>query len=89
MSNEITKYCNAHKTNVKIHRQPSPGKAVLLACEHTFNSDVFECNEQCVYAIGAQMGAQIGIKMAGGRLNQDGTIPLDQVKQAGFVDYTS
>ena len=89
MSEEIVKYCNSHKTKVKIQRQPSTGKALLLACEHTFNPDVFECNEKCVYAIGAQMGAQIGIEMSGGRLNRDGTIPLDMVKHAGFVDYTS
>ena len=35
MSDEIIKYCNAHKMKVKIHRQQFMGKYVLMACEHT------------------------------------------------------
>jgi hypothetical protein len=87
-SAEIVKYCHAYKTEVKI-RKTLLGNVLLLECEHTFKPGIFECNKQCVYSSGVQMGAQVGIEMSGGRLNPDGTIPLRMLKQVGSKDYTS
>jgi len=92
MTDQIERYCKVHKTGVKIRRMPDPkgGRIVLLACEHTFLKGVFECKKKCAYAIGAQMGVKVAVAM-GTRvsLNSDGTIPLDLIKEMGFVDYTS
>ncbi len=88
MTDEFEKYCKAHKTTVTIDRQSSGEETTLLVCKHSFDSRFFECNLPCVYSLGAQMGAKIVADMGGARLNSDGTIPLDVIKQAGCVDQT-
>ena len=69
---------------------PPGSKMHLLACEHTFLKDVFECNKECVYAVGAQMGIQTAVEMGVPvSLNPDGTIQTDVLEHSGFTDYTS
>ena len=63
-------------------------------CQHTFDPNVFQCNLKCVYASQAQIGAVtaldiISMKGGGVGLKPDGTIPLDVIKQTGYVDHTS
>jgi hypothetical protein len=91
MTDQIERYCNAHKTAVTIHRQSSGEKVIMLVCEHTFDPNVFKCDLRCVYEKWAQTGAAMAAEMAPALLNSDGTIRLDVMQQATplVVDYTS
>ena len=90
-SEQIKRYCKAHKTAVKIDRMSgfTGSQAILSICEHTGNPNVFSCNLKCVYAQGAQTAAMIGVQQKKVHLNSDGTLPIDTLKLIGFDDYTS
>lgn len=66
-------------------------KIDLWVCEHTLNQDKrkFKCSKKCVYSLGVQMAAKADFEIAGDMLNQDGTVPLEFLRRAGGVNFTS
>jgi hypothetical protein len=85
----MEKYCHKSQLNIKIIRQSNDINSTLLICEHTIDDGSFQCDEPCVYSLGAQMGGLVGIKMINGQLNPDGTIPIDILLQCGAIDCTN
>lgn len=66
-------------------------KMDLWVCEHTLNQDPrkFKCSKKCVYSLGVQMAAKADFEIAGDLLNQDGTVPLEFLRRAGGINFTS
>jgi len=94
MTDQIERYCKAHKTAVIIHRQSGGEKVIMLACDHTFPRTVpnaFKCDLKCVYDYHIQAAVALAAEMAPALLNSDGTIRLDVMQQRtpSVVDYTS
>jgi hypothetical protein len=84
----MKKFCLKHRVSVEIDPWFGDDGCKMVVCEHTFREGIFECNEPCVYSLGAQMGGVAGTRLVNGCLNPDGTIPLDILKECGGTDYT-
>jgi hypothetical protein len=72
--------------------KPQKGtKMALWICEHTISQDAgkFKCGKKCIYSLGVQMAAKADFEIAGDMLNQDGTVPLEFLRRAGGINFTS
>ena len=72
--------------------KPQQGtKMDLWICEHTIGQDPgkFKCSKKCIYSLGVQMAAKADFEIAGDMLNQDGTVPLEFLRRAGGINFTS
>ncbi len=72
--------------------KPQKGtKMELWICEHTINEapGKFKCDKKCIYSLGIQMAAKADFEIAGDMLNQDGTVPLEFLRRAGGINFTS
>ena len=79
------------KTDPAVFKLKKGTKMDLWICEHTISKATgkFKCDKKCIYSLGVQMAAKSDFEIAGNMLNQDGTVPLEFLRRAGGINYTS
>ena len=79
------------KADPSVFKPQKGTRTDLWICEHTVSksSGKFKCDKKCIYALGVQMAAKSDFEIAGDMLNQDGTVPLEFLRRAGGINYTS
>ena len=79
------------KTDPAVFKPQQGTKMDLWICEHTISKAAgkFKCDKKCSYSLGVQMAAKSDFEIAGDMLNQDGTVPLEFLRRAGGINYTS
>jgi hypothetical protein len=84
-------HVSVKKADPDVFNPQQGSKMDLWVCEHTINPEPrkFKCGKKCVYSLGVQMAAKSDFEIAGDKLNKDGTVPLEFLRRAGGINFTS